>query len=561
MKTRIFILAITLLLIADSFAFADRQLEKAEILQLFETLTNQPKNTWLPAGTIEATHLEYKASEGYIIESTVMIRYDGDRFYWEINIIDSYTEQTQTLGSPRSKSSRSDLDLNWNKKRVFAWDGQQYTRYFRPGNQAIVNEGPSDIPVAVNGPLTAGIIPWGYGVYTLESLLAAESSAIEVDVNGCKQLHLTLKITDMPEMFFVLDPAKDYAALSYLMTNIDRSSIAKTYEDYKLVAGRWIPTTIIIKRYDDSKQPPELLSYDEWDITSIGANIPPSDSFSIEYEAGALVECYLPVTDRPLSYRYSSRIDADSLLQDRLVIALASDTQTQNCATAAMKYISAQLGKNIAGQQLAELINDPNEGTSLHQLQQFARRLGFYCLAVKTDIQTLRTLKPRQVILHLPGPNHYVVLEHIDDEYIWLIDLDSNKFYYRTRLDVFDLDWTDGTALLISDEPLYLQTSPTELNGDQMREIIGGSPKYSCSDLIQEEDIVFCPEPVGGLCGGRYRKLHNLWGCEPNDMGGSCTGTGMVGNESSPCINDPKYPWECIITGEWYSQYIRACEP
>jgi len=553
MKIRDFVLAVVLLFIAWNCAFADRQLDRAEILQIFQTLTDQPRKTWIPAGTIEAMHLAYKASEGYTADSTVIVRYDGDKFYWEINI-NSHTRQTEPQGS------YEDLDLNWNKKRIFAWDGQRYTMYFGPGNHAIVTENPSDIPVKVNGPLTAGIVPWGYGVYTLESLFAAESSA-QVDNQG--QIHLTLNKSDMPEMVFVLEPTKDYAVLSHSLNYAGRSSIVKTYGDYKLVSGRWIPTTIVIERYDNSKQSPELLSYDDWKLTSVSVSVPQPNSFSVAYETDALVEYYWPITDRPLSYRYSNEVDTDSLLQDRRAIVLADDAQTQNCAIAAMKYVLAQLGKDATDRELVELVNEPNEGTSLYALRQFARQLGFYCLVVKTDIEALKNLKDCQVILHLPGPNHYVVLEHIDDEYVWLIDLDSNRFYYRVGLEEFGLDWSEGTALLISGEPLDLEGTFTDIDDDQLHKIIGADRfvDFSCTDLIQEYDIIFCSEPIGGLCGGRYRKFYNRWGCEPNEDGGSCTGTAIVGNDASPCINDPKYPWECTITGEWFSQDIRACRP
>src|SRR3972149_2612936 len=132
MRIRVFVLAVILLFIAGDFAFADRQLDKAQIQQIFQTLTDQPRKTWIPAGTIEAKHLEYKTSDGYVIESTVIIKYDGDRFYWEINI-DSHTKQTEPQESPKSRFPQDDSDLHWNKKRVFAWDGQRYTMYFSPG--------------------------------------------------------------------------------------------------------------------------------------------------------------------------------------------------------------------------------------------------------------------------------------------------------------------------------------------------------------------------------------------------------------------------------------------
>ena len=556
MKKRNFVLAVVLLFLAQDFASADSQLDNAQILQVFETLTSHPRKTWIPTGTIEATHQEYKSSNGYVIDSNVIVNCDGDRFYWEINV-DSRAKQTESQGSTPRKSSRGDFDLNWNRRRAFAWDGERYTMYFRPGNHAIVTESLTDIPVTVNGPLTAGIVPWGYGVYTLESLSAAESSA-EVDEQG--QVRLTLNQTNMPEMVFVLDPTKSYAVLSYSLNYAGGSSITKTCGDYKLVSGKWIPTTIVIEKYDNSKQSPELLSYDYWNLTSISTSLLRPDPFSVPYEPDALVEFYSPITDKPLSYRYYEEVDTESLLQNRLAIASANDTQTQNCATLAMRYVSAQLGKNVTDQKLAELVNGPNKSTSLYALRQFAQELGFHCLAAKTDIQTLKNLKGCQAILHLPRASHYVVLEYIDEDYVWIIDLDSNKFFYRTKLDEFALDWSEGTALLISNEPLDLEPTYTELNDDELHKITGSAGGgFSCTDLFQEYNIRFCSEPIFGLCGGRYRIWYNRWACEPDPEGGTCTGTGMVGNVSSPCIEDPHNPGVCTITGEWFSRFIRAC--
>ena len=552
MNTKKLISIIVLLSTISTTAFGDRELDRTEILQIFQTLTAQPRNAWIPTGTIEATHLEYKASSGYMTESTAVVKYDGDKFYWEINI------NSHTRGTEPQSTSRNDFNLNWNKKRVFVWDGEKYTMYFRSSGNAIVTESPSDMSVRVNGPLTAGIVPWGYGAYTYQELSAAESSAA-VDSQG--QIHLTLNKTNMPKLVFVLDPAKDYAVLSCSINNLGLSSIVKTYGEYqKLVSGKWIPTTILIERYDNSKQTPELLTQDYWDINSISVTPPQTNSFDVAYATGTLVEYYSPVTDKPISYHYSSEVDTDSLLYNRLMVVSTADTQSQNCATTAMKNVSAQLGRNLTDLQLAELMNEPNEGTSFYKLRQFTQGLGFYCLAAKTDIQSLRNLNGCQVVLHLPGSNHYVVLEHIDDEYVWIIDLDDNKFYYRTRLDLFDLDWSEGIALIISNEPLNLTGNFTELSDNQLHEITGGFPNYSCTDLTQTYNVIFCSPMMGGLCGSMYTTFYNRYGCNEDENGGSCTGDDLVGNVSSVCIENPYNPGDCTITGNWYSQDIRACK-
>lgn len=554
MKIRNFVLAVILLFITQGFAFADRQLNRAEILQVFETLTKQPRKTWVPIGTIKATHHEYKSSSGYMTDSIVTVKYDGDRFYWEINV-DSHTKQNNN-----SKPSQNNFNLNWNKRRVFTWDGERYTMYFRPGNHAIVHENPTNIPVAVNGPLTAGIVPWGYGIYTLESLLAAESSA-NVDAKG--HVHLTLNRTDSPEMVFVLDPTKDYALLSSSMDYADGSSVTKIYGDYEMVSGKWVPTTIIIERYDHRKQPPELLSRDYWDFTSVSPILPQTNSFRVPYETDALVEFHTPVGKKALWYRYYSEVDTDSLLQERLAIASTEDTQSRNCATVAIKYILERLGKKVTDQDLAELVSGPNKSTSLYALRQFAQDLGLHCLAVKTDIPTLKNLKNCQAILHFPRANHYVVFEYIDDEYVWVIDLDSNKFFYRTGLNEFNLAWSTGTALLISDKPLDPDPNSTLINDSELHKIIGstegGLSNFSCTDPIQEFRIINCSPMMGGICASVYRQFWQRCGCMEDVQGSGCWATIIVGVTSCPCIEDASDPGFCTLGSEYYVQLIRAC--
>ncbi|MHC4529113.1 MAG: cysteine peptidase family C39 domain-containing protein, partial [Planctomycetota bacterium] len=246
-------------------------------------------------------------------------------------------------------------------------------------------EDPQDFPVAVHGPLTAGIIAWGHGVYTLENLLAAQSSAFEVESEGQKQVHLTLKITDRPALNLVLDPAKGYAVLSWSSDFNGRPAIIKRCEDYKLFSGRWIPAKISVERNDVMKAVPELLSYDHWEITSVSLAAPEAGCFQAPYDAEALIEFYSPLNEKPLFYRLSKKVDTDSLLQDRLAI-LADEPGRHNCATTALKYVASRLGRNISDEQLAGLLDEPEIGASLLELRELAKELGFHCRAIKTDL-------------------------------------------------------------------------------------------------------------------------------------------------------------------------------
>ncbi|HEW79659.1 MAG TPA: hypothetical protein ENH34_06840 [Phycisphaerales bacterium] len=599
MNTKNLLLAVVFLLLACGTVFADRELDRTEILQLFQTLTSQPRKTWIPAGTIEAAHQEYRApkitdpneiddqinqkvqeylsnlnkrgltenipkmkldaipfnvryrlSNEYTMNSAVTVIFDGDRFYWEINA-DSRTDSLKPGANLAGNFMTKQFDLNWNAKRIFAWDGEKYTTYSATGNHAIVDS-TGNTPHVVNGPLTAGVIPWGYGFYTYENFSAAESSAVEKYIDGQTQIHLTLNNSDGSQMLFVMDPGKDYAVISYSTRYPDNSMTYKYYDNYQLISENWVPATILIERYEAVTN--RLLARDLWDITSINGNVPEIGSFDVSYESDALIEHFSDITNKPVMYRYSDTVDTDLLLADRLAFAVSEGTQTQNCATAALKYVTGQLDKNVTDSQLAELVTEPNNDTSLLAMKQFAQGLGLYSRAVKTDIQTLKSLSGCEVILYIPGKKHFVVLGDIDNDYVRIIDLTKNKFYYRTDTDFFGMDWTEGVALLISNQPIagsFNDISDTQLSN------ITGAAGYSCTNLLQEYDVVFCSD-TGNLCGGYYEEYYERWGCETADSG-SCSSSVLIRYKESPCIEDIYIPEACDITGEWTYYYMRAC--
>jgi hypothetical protein len=297
-----------------------------------------------------------------------------------------------------------------------------------------------------------------------------------------------------------------------------------------------------------------LLARDLWDITSIDTNAPESYDFEVSYEADALIEHFSFSGSKPEMYCYSRTIDTDLLLAERLAYAASEIAQPQNCATAALKYVTSQLGKDVTDQQLTQLVNKPDKTTSLYEMKQFAQGMGLYCRAVKTNIQTLKSLHGCKAILYIPGKKHFVVLDAIDDKYVWMVDLASNKFYYRTDISFFGMDWTEGIALLISSSPVAGEF--TEVYNQQLQTITGAAG-YSCTRLLQTYNVIFC-DYVGGECGGIYQEYYTRYGCESAESG-SCSGTRMIRCVTSPCIEDPYDPYNCDVTGEWTVYYMRAC--
>ena len=599
MNTRIFSGIIIIVLLGSGIAVADRPLERAELLQIFEQLTAQPRKTWIAAGTIEASHQEYvtsaitdeneinrqiaaeiqryrndtnkrelteelrkmkldsipfnirhELSNEYTMYSTEQVKFDGKRFYWEINV-DSRSDSVKPDRDLAGNLMTQQFDLGANQRRIFAWDGEKYTTYFLPTNNATVNAGENS-PHPVNGPLTAGVIPWGYGRYTYSNLSAIESSGIESTVNGETQIVLTLKETNGSESHFTLDSAKNYALENCLIEKTDGSTISRQYSDYAFIAGSWVPKTILIEQFEAGSG--RLKARDLWNLTAIDDSVPQANAFDVPYESDALVEYYSDGSTKPAVYRQLNTADTNQLLTKRLATVKSDGANTRNCATIATGYVASEFGVTISDKDLASLVNQTTGTANMNDMKYFLQGFGFYCRAVKIDIDTLKKLNGCKAILYFPGKNHFVVMDHVDDRYVWTIDLSSGKFYDRTDISFFDMDWPEGTALLVSKQPI--QSDFNEISSDRLTGIIGSG--YSCTKLYQQYDVIFCDE-VAGLCGGKYYIYYPRYGCEPADDDSSCSNTKMLRYKTSPCINDPDIIDACTVTGVWTCYYMMAC--
>ena len=374
-------MAFVLILSVTCAAFADRDLSRTEILQIFQQLTSQPKTTWLPAGTIEATHSEYRApkitdtseltarinqkiteyqndtnkrelteelqtlaasaipfnvryelANEYTMDTQVVVKYDGNKFYWEINV-SSRNDSVKPETTLRANYMTNQFNLSGNARRIFVWDGEKYTNYFLPINQAMVDT-TNRIPHAINGPLTAGIIPWGYGVYSYDNLAAASSTAIETTVDNQTQIQLTLTKPGGTEIALVLDPAKNNAVLSCITSRQDGSTVLQQYSNYSQVAGNWVPGTISLEQYAAGTN--RLLSRDQWEITDVNGDVPSADAFKIDFKPAAMIQYSNPA---------------------KPAVCRQTDKNKVNCATVALKSAAAKFGKNASDKKLASLVS------------------------------------------------------------------------------------------------------------------------------------------------------------------------------------------------------------
>lgn len=602
MKWKCILQGIVISLCLNCLVFADRTLNREEILGVFQKLTDQPKKTWIPSGTIEAVQDKYKAakttdqdqidsqisqeikeyqnnpnkreltpelqkmkleaipfnvryelSNEYSMNSYMVVKYDGSRFFWEIDVnsrTDSVTLPAELIGNFMTVQ----FNMDWNTGRTFVWDGQKYTFYCLPINQAIVDT-TNSFPVEARGPLTAGIIPWGYGYLSYDNLLASQATAEEVVVDSRTEIHLTVNFSDGTEMLFILEPAKNYAVLSHLITSRN-SVIAKQYDNFKLISGNWIPMSMLIEKYDRSTN--KLLASDFWKFISINDAVPSSDSFQVNLKPGALVSYNSSSTGKPLMYQYAEKSDIAQPLASSQALAASDGSSLQNCATVAVGYAAQQLGKKITSQQLKPLVNGQAKTTSLHEMKQFLQGLGLYSRVVRTNLDALRELSDCKAILHIPAKNHFVLLDHVDSQYVWILDLTSRKFFYRVDINLFTKDWSDGTALLISKQPIEIRDNSTEIADAQLDDFVGASG-YTCTRLLQESGTIYC-DYIGGICAGYYEYYYERWGCEAAESG-SCSNSTLISHISTPCINSPYYPYTCtVLWEETVYYYMRACQ-
>jgi hypothetical protein len=583
-----------------ALCMADRQLDRSEVLQLFKQLTSTPRVAWIHAGTIQGLHEQYRAakvtdanqirekvlenvakyqtsvdkpeqteslqklrldaipfntmyelSNEYTISSVESVKYDGQRFNWEINI-QSRTDSVKPGKDLEGNFMTDQFNMELNARKVFAWDGEHYTIYSPLAQHAYVDSR-EEMPHQVNGPLTAGLIPWGYGYYSYDNLSTLESEATESTLDGKTQINVMLNNNDGSQTSLVLDPTLQYAVTSCSIIGQGNATISKYYSDYENVSGRWIPMSILLEKYEADSQ--KLLARDVWTITAVDANVPSEDSFQVEYDEDTLIEYASPITTQPLIYRYSSAADTDALLGEKLVFDTKNGTEPQNCATASMKYALGRLGVDVSDSQLAELVNEPDNSTSLYDMKQFIQNLGLNCRAVQTDLKTLTGLGNCQIILYLPQKQHFVVVDSIDGGYVRIVDLASRKFYYRTDISFFDMDWTTGMALVISKSAI--QGDLQDIGDSQLNDIVGAAG-YSCTKVLQNEKTILCQQ-VDYECLGYYTYYYRRLGCEAAESG-SCSTTWFVRLTESPCIENIYNPGTCTVTGDWTDYWMRACE-
>lgn len=592
------------LILANDLALANRVLSQNEILDILGTLTSQPRDAWLSVGTVLARHTEYQPAritdpaelERQIAQETLdyinnpnkpevdadlqkmrleampfnvrykygneftmttdeEVRYDGSRYYWDIEV----TRRNDSIMPPNNSTFMYEFfDLEANGRRTYVWDGEKHTEYSRPIKMAATFVTGSRNSSLLGSPLSAGIIPWGYGVYTFDELKKTTLSAVQVDNGGHSEIQLNVLYANGLSLYMVLETALQYAVSDCMITLPGGAIVLQSYDNFELINSQYIPKTIHIERHDASSR---LVAREDWEFTTINTQVPSAEAFKVVLENKTTVEHHSPLYSHTLRYEVTASdgadISPDTLLNERLALVTNQSDTLRNCATLSLKYAAKRLGRSFSDQQLAAIVSGPNHRSSLYALRNVARGLGLNAKAVKTNFKQLKQLRQSgnlQAILHIPGQDHFVLLGGFDSEGVQIIDLTSDLFLYHRELGQLGADWAEGVALLVSNDAI---NGPNELNDTELLTITGGAG-YSCSVLLQSEHVVFCPIPVGGMCNGNYEQWYERWGCGSAPTG-SCSRVKKERYISWPCIIDPLNPSACMTAGTGTKYYMLAC--
>lgn len=589
-----------------NYSFTENEIN-SRIQEEIQAFKDQPPRH-LVDDSLRHDHLEaipynvryaYRASEQK--DMTMILRCLSGKYYWETNL-NSFKDladlKDQTAVPYRLTAADEAYFANtypaahackrfnpaWNQQRTYAWDGQELIKHTYASSGRInhaVRRVKTEDQIGIPSPLTEGMILWGQGMFTLENLQTMNVNASEVWSDGGPTTTLTIsrgsglgRFQLTAELSRVKDPQGKSSLLlkGKTITRGNELSLRAQLSGHTWVEGAWIATQIVTEQTTSRFGAERTLR--KTMVLNINTQ-KPSAHMRPEFE-GAAVEYRAPGLAQPIRYRMSDVIDTEALLTEKIALGqqrMHSDKSYQvhnqrisNCATLSLGYATRQLGYPIDEQALTNIIKTDGT-TTLSDMTQLIQQKGLYAQAVRGDLDSLALLPNCQIILHLPGKQHFIVLGDIDSTYVWCIDLSTNNVLYRVEKNSFILsDWANGVALIISTAPLDSIGQSIEPISDKIEQSLRGSANTDCVVLVQEFDFVTCgfPNPA---CDGYAEVYFEIWTCGTVQYTCSCSKEPELAAMDCPCVIDPANPEECVeaqdengdyLWAEWY--YLDACQ-
>ena len=133
-----------------------------------------------------------------------------------------------------------------------------------------------------------------------------------------------------------------------------------------------------------------------------------------------------------------------------------------DCGVTCLKMIIDYFGKTISFKTLQNLIPIQEEGVSLNDISDAAIHIGLKTMGVKVNYQRLVEDIPTPCIAYWKQ-QHFVVIYHVDDEYVWIADPASRGLYVQSR-EIFQEGWicdkvsNSGILLLFETTPAFSES-------------------------------------------------------------------------------------------------------
>ncbi len=579
-------------------ASAQRSLPQSELVSLIQQLTGNHRKTWLSHGSLKAVHTRHHAA-AILDEEEIMamirqksvdyennpdkaqipaflqakfleavpfnVRYDyqndsttittehikvrGKKFYRE-TCIDSHTDSVTPTRVQAENHLINRWSLETNKRRVYSYDGKRDTKYIKSANFALVEDS-LDVPERPNA-LRAGLIPWGTGMFSPEAILRSAPSASTQWMDGRELIHLEFH-HELASVAATLDPEKSLATLDCTITKDNGEMVSNFYlSDYTHVGDQWIPAHILVEEHIAENGQHRLLKSDQWQFELLESSRLEAKEFTPKYQDDALINYVSPLAPKPLQYRYRRDVDTDKLLSQRLFTL--GDNRPQNCASVAIEYIAQKLGKSLTVPP--SILIDYAGTSTLYDMQQYLNNQGLFAKAIETTTDALSSYEDCFTIVYLPNINHYLLIEHVDEQKVWALDLTSDNFYMSYPRDSFQKEWRDGIALLVSDH--HIATSERAISSFKSKTISGGDG-LQCTEMVQAYSQVLCPQTESGLCYG-YREIYFPYKTCAAAPFGECQNNLLVLDRvRNYCKGSAMIPEICNLEAEMYFFLDWAC--
>jgi hypothetical protein len=114
------------------------------------------------------------------------------------------------------------------------------------------------------------------------------------------------------------------------------------------------------------------------------------------------------------------------------------------------------------------------------------------------------------------------------------------------------MDWPDGTALPVSTSPIT--GAYEDIEDATLDAMAGGWDGYTCTEIIHQEDWVFCSTTTYD-CWGMFTYWWYVCDCETGT--GSCFYGWYENRRDADCLWEPGR--DCFL-GPWWFYYMRGCD-